>query len=200
MKIVAEHREENDPYRKDLARGLVAYNDENGPLEQDGNISPFTHSMITGSSSEVSGGNLEWDWLHIKHLWVKDSRKGLGRRLMAQAEEFGKKKRENRHHARYFGFPSKRFFTKKIGFELMGTIENAAGSPCALFYDKAHKIITPMMSDKTEAAWLVFICSNALAERFTGRHSPLISRDVSASMRFRQWREVHPGQNRHPRM
>ncbi len=95
MKIVAEHNEDN-PYRKELVCGLVAYNDKNAPLE----LWEYVGFYALDDEGQLSGGvqgNFEWDWLHIKHLWVKESGKGLGRRLMTQAESYAKERGKKGH-------------------------------------------------------------------------------------------------------
>jgi GNAT superfamily N-acetyltransferase len=51
--------------------------------------------MAYGSDGELVGGltaDMLWDWLYIDELWVDDGLRGqgLGRELMAQAEEFAR--------------------------------------------------------------------------------------------------------------
>jgi len=133
MKIIAEHRDDN-PYRKALATGLVSYNDKNAPLEHWQYVGFYA---LDDNGQLVGGvqGNFEWDWLHISHLWVRDSGKGLGRQLMAHAETYAKDKGKIGILLDTFAFQAKPFY-EKIGFAVMGTIENAAGSSARYFMTK----------------------------------------------------------------
>ena len=134
MRIIAQHLEEEDPYREELVRELIAYNDKNGPLEKWEYIAFYA---LDDAGALIGGvhGNLEWDWLHIRHLWVKDPGKGIGRQLMAQAEKFTQEKKKTGILLDTFAFQAKIFY-EKIGFTLMGTIENAAGPHARYFMIK----------------------------------------------------------------
>ncbi|MDD3182653.1 MAG: GNAT family N-acetyltransferase [Alphaproteobacteria bacterium] len=133
MKIVADHRDDN-PYRKPLVKNLVAYNDTNGPLE---------HWQYVGFYAQDDDGQLiggvqgffEWDWLHISHLWVKETRQGLGRELVKTIESYAKQEKKVGVFLDTFAFQARGFYEKQ-GYVVFGTIENAAGPNARYFLSK----------------------------------------------------------------
>src|ERR1700720_3938344 len=88
MKIVADHHE-NNQYRKALVDEPVAYNDKNAPSE---NWQYAGFYALSAEGELIAGiqGNFEWDWLQVTHLWVRNSGRGLGRKLVESAEAFAK--------------------------------------------------------------------------------------------------------------
>ena len=133
MKIIAEHSEDNK-YKKNLVRGLVAYNDKSAPPE---NWEFIGFYALDDAGKLIGGvqGNFEWDWLFVKHLWVKDSGKGIGRKLMEKAETYAKDKGKTGVLLDTFSFQAKPFY-EKIGFMVFGTIEQAAGTHSRYFMMK----------------------------------------------------------------
>jgi GNAT superfamily N-acetyltransferase len=133
MKFITDHRGEN-PYRKILVRELVGYNEQKG---HPGNWQPVGFYALDMDGQLVGGiqGNFEWDWLHITHLWVRDSGRGLGRQLMESAERFAKEQRKKGLFLDTLEFQARPFY-EKLGFSVMGTIENAAGSNTRYFMSK----------------------------------------------------------------
>jgi GNAT superfamily N-acetyltransferase len=133
MKIIAVHFQDN-PYRKAVIRQLVAYNDNYEPLE---NWQYVGFYALDAEGQLVGGvqGNFEWDWLHIHQLWVKVSGQGLGRQLMKQAEVYAKDKGKIGILLETYAFQAKPFF-EKIGFTVIGEIEEGAGPHARYFMTK----------------------------------------------------------------
>ncbi len=133
MKITSAHREDN-PFRKELVRNLVAYNDKHGPLEHWKYVGFYAHDDEGNLIGGVQG-NFEWDWLHISHLWVKESGKGLGKKLMKEIEAYAKENKKTGIFLDTFAFQAKPFY-EKIGYKIFGTIEKAAALHTRYFLAK----------------------------------------------------------------
>jgi len=133
MKIVADHRQDN-PYRTTLVRELVAYNDKNAPPE---NWQYAGFYALSDEGQLLGGiqGNFEWDWLHLTHLWVREAGRGLGRQLVENAEAFAKEKGKRGIFLDTLDFQARPFY-EKLGFTVVGKIENAAGSNARYFMSK----------------------------------------------------------------
>jgi GNAT superfamily N-acetyltransferase len=133
MKIVADHHE-NNQYRKALVDELVAYNDKNAPSEN----WQYVGFYALSDEGELIGGiqvNFEWDWLHVTHLWVRNSGRGLGRKLVESAEAFAKQNGKRGIFLDTFDFQARPFY-EKLGFAVVGKIANAAGSNARYFMSK----------------------------------------------------------------
>jgi GNAT superfamily N-acetyltransferase len=132
MDIVAAHKEGN-PYWKKLTENLGAFNDQNGPPE---NWECVGFYALDDAGRLVGGvqGNFEWDWLHIVHLWVAKPGGGLGRELMSTAEDYAREKDKTGIFLDTMEFQARPFY-EKLGYEVFGTIENAAG-PFGRFFMK----------------------------------------------------------------
>ncbi len=133
MKIVAECRDDT-PYRKMLTKNLVAYNDQNGPLEH----WQYVGFYALNDQEELIGGvqgNFEWDWLHITHLWVKTPQNGLGSELIKKIEDYSKQQGKTGVFLDTLGFQAKAFYEKQ-GYTLLATIENTAGPYARYFLTK----------------------------------------------------------------
>jgi GNAT superfamily N-acetyltransferase len=133
MNLIADHRVDN-PYRKTLVRELVAYNNEHGPSE---NWQYVGFYALDESGDLIGGiqGNFEWDWLHVTHLWVKEKRHGLGRRLVSAAEDFANDHSKAGLFLDTLDFQARPFY-ERLGFAVVGKIENAAGSNARYFMAK----------------------------------------------------------------
>ena len=133
MQIIAEHRDDS-PYREALVRGLVAYNDKHGPRTSWQDVGFYA---LDDEGRLVGGvqGNFEWDWLHIHCLWVEEPGRGLGRQLMARAEAYAKDKGKTGILLNTLEFQAKPFY-EKLGFAVMGKIDDAAGAHARYFMTK----------------------------------------------------------------
>jgi GNAT superfamily N-acetyltransferase len=132
MNLIADHREDN-PYRRTLVSELVAYNDQHA-LE----YWQYVGFYVLDENNQLAGGiqgNCEWDWLHITHLWVKDRGLGLGRQLVEAAESFAKEHGKRGLFLDTFDFQARPFY-ERLGFVVIGKIENAAGANTRYFLSK----------------------------------------------------------------
>jgi N-acetylglutamate synthase-like GNAT family acetyltransferase len=80
-------------------------------------------------------GKVEWDWLHVTTLWVKNPGRGLGRQLVETAEGFAKQSGNRGLFLDTLEFQSKPFY-EKLDFALIGKLENAAGPHTRYFMSK----------------------------------------------------------------
>ncbi|GLQ54224.1 GNAT family N-acetyltransferase [Devosia nitrariae] len=92
--------------------------------------SSFTLGMRDESGVLIAGlaASTAYGWLLIKLIWVDEGHrdKGLGRRLMAEAEAEGI--RRGCHGAWLdTSMPDSAGFYVRLGYETFGTLENAAG-------------------------------------------------------------------------
>jgi len=133
MELIADHRPDN-PLRRKLIEALVAFNDRNGPSED----WRFVGFYALDEDGELEGGlqgAFEWDWLHVTHLWAREPRRGLGRRLMAAAEGLVFERGKRGLFLDTLAFQARPFY-EKLGFAVIGTIEGAAGEHARYFMAK----------------------------------------------------------------
>ena len=127
MELVTDHREDN-PYRRALIDGLVAYNERSGPPEN----WRFVGFYALDDDGRLAGGlqgAFEWDWLHVMHLWVREPRRGLGRRLIEAAETLARKEGKRGVFLDTMEFQARPFY-EKLGFSVFGMIDDAGGPRC----------------------------------------------------------------------
>ncbi len=133
MNIVADHQKES-PYRSALTRELVAYNNQYSPLERWQCVGFYALDADGHVVGGIQGG-FEWDWLHVTHLWVKDRGKGFGRALVKTAETFAQQHGKRGLFLDTLDFQAGPFY-ERLGFEVIGKIENAAGEHTRYFMSK----------------------------------------------------------------
>ena len=133
MKVIVDHRSDN-PHRKTLVERLVAFNDRNGPME---NWEFVGFYALDGRGRLVGGlqGAFEWDWMHVSHLWVREARRGLGRQLVGAAEEHARSRGKRGLFLDTLEFQARPFY-EKLGFAVVGRIDNAAGANARYFMAK----------------------------------------------------------------
>jgi ribosomal protein S18 acetylase RimI-like enzyme len=133
MDLIADHRADN-PYHQTLVRELVAYNNRHPPLEN----WQYAGFYALGEDDQLAGGiqgNFEWDWLHITHLWVRTPGLGLGRQLVEAAAGFAKQHGKRGLFLDTLDFQARSFY-ERLGFIVIGKIENAAGASARYFMSK----------------------------------------------------------------
>jgi ribosomal protein S18 acetylase RimI-like enzyme len=91
-----------------------------------------TDSVIAGSHCQIGGG-----WLYIASLWVdeKHRNKGIGKKLVAQAQEIAIQKKCVGIYLYTYNFQSPIFY-KKLGFRVFGELENFCDGNSKLYMKK----------------------------------------------------------------
>ena len=84
-------------------------------------------SLPGESEATIAGllGHTLWNGFFISMLWVSEAvrRKGIGRQLLARAEELAIQNGCDHIHLDTFDFQARDFY-EKIGFQIFGTIED----------------------------------------------------------------------------
>ena len=118
--------EETDP----IFNGLVEFNESQ---VGDARFKEFGILASGESAAIIAGllGHTLWNGFFISALWVAQAvrRKGIGRQLLARAEELALQNGCDHIHLDTFDFQAREFYVKN-GFHLFGTIED---------YPIAHK-------------------------------------------------------------
>jgi len=109
---------------KNVLNGV--YEEINLCLKDDKNV------IIAGLNSAIC-----WNWMDIEILWVDEEhrRKGLGRRLLFEAEQIAIKKNCTFIKLNTFSFQAPEFY-KKHGYEVIAIIENAPLGNQHYYYKK----------------------------------------------------------------
>ena len=84
--------------------------------------------IVRGESGYVAGGLLgdrDWGWLHIRIFWLEAAarRQGLGSKLLAMAEDEGRRRGCKYAYLNTVSFQARPFYEKK-GYELFATQED----------------------------------------------------------------------------
>jgi GNAT superfamily N-acetyltransferase len=130
MNLIADHREDS-PHRKSLVRELNAYNNQYAPSENWQCVGFY----VLDEGGQLAGGiqgKFEWDWLHITILWVRNRGQGLGRQLVEAAEGFAREHGKRGLFLDTLDFQARPFY-ERLGFSVIGKIENAAGASARYF-------------------------------------------------------------------
>ena len=106
-----------------VVRGLLAFNEDRlGPA----NERPVKFVARDSTGVVVGGilGHTRWRWLYIAKLWVDERARGhgLGRRLMAAAEDLALSRGCTDVSLDTFEYQARPFY-EKLGYELFGTLE-----------------------------------------------------------------------------
>ena len=127
-----------DPTKKQIAdfhRGLDDYNSRFVANE----FSPV-RAVVTDDADQVIAGIdciAHWGKLHVDILWVHSAhrRKGLGRRLVAWAEEQARAMDSGSVVVNTMSFQAPGFYLK-LGYTQFGQTENYEGGHSRLYYEK----------------------------------------------------------------
>jgi len=95
------------------------------------------------SASNVVGallGRTVWGWLQVKELWVDEShrRKGIGRRLMAAAEQVAIERGCHGVYLDTFDFQAAPFY-RRLGYSSIGSLEDFPLGHTRFFLQKRLK-------------------------------------------------------------
>jgi len=98
-----------------------------GPFESEqfGLIAKSKNNALIGAIH----GNTEWEWVFIKHLWVREDHRseGLGSELMEAIISASKERGRYKYYLSTFDFQAPDFY-KKFGFEVFGKLPGVSGS------------------------------------------------------------------------
>jgi len=83
-------------------------------------------------------GSLNWTWLSVKLLWVREDRRGegLGRRLMESIEELGRARGCLRAHVDTLSFQAPEFYAR-LGYEPFAELPDYAPGHTRIYLRKA---------------------------------------------------------------
>ncbi len=92
-----------------------------------------SNSVIAGIHCQIGGG-----WLYIASLWInkKHRKQGMGKKLLAQAQEIAIQKKCIGIYLYTYSFQNPQFY-EKLGFQVFGKLENFCGSNSKLYMKKA---------------------------------------------------------------
>lgn len=98
-----------------------------GPFEKEefGFLAKNKKGELIGAIS----ANTEWEWIFIKHLWIRDRMrgKGLGSRLMDAIISEANGRGIYKYYLSTFSFQAPDFY-RKLGFEVFGTLPGVSAS------------------------------------------------------------------------
>ncbi|MFF2480991.1 GNAT family N-acetyltransferase [Paenibacillus sp. NPDC058071] len=119
----------NDAGKSHVINGLIHYNRRHVASDLNGNYREV-QLYLKDADNRVYGGLLGeicWNWLEIKILFVDESvrKSGYGTKLLQEAEKLAKENKCEFIKLDTLSFQALDFY-KRHGFEVFGTIENAA--------------------------------------------------------------------------
>lgn len=82
-------------------------------------------------------GTTNWNWLHVRLVWVSEScrRGGLGRRLMAELERAAVARGCTRAHLDTFSFQARPFY-ERLGYRVFGVLDDYPPGQQRFFMEK----------------------------------------------------------------
>ena len=113
-----------EPAWEIIGQGISDYNAEQAGDDQGKNLC----FVLRGADQKVVGGVIAatyWDWLYINLMWIQAEYrgKGYGARLLALAEEEGKRRGAKHSYLDTFSFQAPGFY-QQYGYEVFGVLEN----------------------------------------------------------------------------
>ncbi len=115
---------------------LIEFNSKHAPS---GTYEEYNLTFKNEDDVIVAGlnGVMRWNWLDVDILWVADAYrgKGLGRKLLEEAELFARAKKCTFVKLNTFSFQAPEFY-KKYGYEVIAIIEDAPIGCKHYFYKK----------------------------------------------------------------
>ena len=130
MKPIVKRFTETPEFRETLSKKLAAYNDENSPYHKA--LRPiggecFELEIHTDAGELAAGlyGEVYWNALEVDKLFVEPNFRhdGLGKQLMAEAENIAREKNCVYMHLNTFSFQAPDFY-QKLGFKIVGELED----------------------------------------------------------------------------
>lgn len=144
------YEEEPPAVAEAVQRGLIHHAAEAGQV--------LTKAPITlaarDARGELIGGLLaevEYDWLHVRRLWVDPAcrGRGLGTRLMHVAEQHAHRQSCRGIHLNTFGFQARGFY-EKLGYIVFGTLPDTVPDCIRYFLRKACRDASDDHSDSVD--------------------------------------------------
>ena len=107
-----------------IGGGISEYNEREGG-ESGGKILCY---VLQNADEEVVGGVIgetHWNWLYINLMWVREDlrRQGYGKRLLAMAEEEGRKRGAKHAYLDTFSFQAPAFYMN-YGYQVFGELQD----------------------------------------------------------------------------
>ncbi len=118
--------------RDAIQAGLRAFNDRHWPALR-GEGEPAATSWPLDVYARVPDARLVggltgytvWDWFYVERLWVEAPLRGrgLGARLMAEAEAEARRRGAHHAHLRTYSFQARGFY-EALGYRVVGTLDD----------------------------------------------------------------------------
>lgn len=118
-----------------ILQGLIAHNEFHA-----GPAGARELTVMARRGEKIVGGLIgmsHWNWLHIRFLWIEESsrRLGLGRKLMAAAEQEARHRGCDHVHLDTFSFQALPFY-ERLGYRLFGKLEDYPPGHTRYFLEK----------------------------------------------------------------
>ncbi|WP_155590819.1 GNAT family N-acetyltransferase [Lysinibacillus cavernae] len=123
--------EQHDDFRTFLTEKIRAYNNEHSfhhrESRQKGAVRPL-HLIVTDQQQQWIGGmtaEVYWGWLEIHKFWFSEAYrgKGIGSKLLAQAEETAQKMGATKALLTTYEFQARTFYEAQ-GYQVVGEIKD----------------------------------------------------------------------------
>lgn len=139
-------REQHDEFTNFLAEKIRTFNNEHSSYHresrQKGAVQPL-HLIVTDNQQQWIGGitaEVYWGWLEIHKFWFHEEcrGKGLGKKLLAQAEDIAKDMGATKALLTTFEFQARTFYETQ-GYQVVGEIKDY---PPGSSYYTMEKLLT----------------------------------------------------------
>jgi len=131
--------EKDDPSREEVERLARGISEDAGAAVGDPGFHPVAIFAEDEEGTLVGGvsGSVNWTWLSVKLLWVReqDRGRGLGRRLMVAIEDLGRARGCSHAHVDTLGFQAPGLY-RRLGYEPFAELPDYAPGHARIYFRK----------------------------------------------------------------